>query len=158
MEITIITAGKCKDKPILELVSHYQGRLKPFFKNKIIEVPQSQATRPDDIKNDEAKTFLNKIEKLSGKSFIIALDERGESPSTRKFAQLIKTKQEAGAFNNFCFIIGGAEGLSEEIRQKANYILSLSKLTYPHMMVRPILLEQLYRVASVNAGHPYHRD
>ncbi len=155
MEIIILAAGKCRDKAILELISHYQSRLKPFFKNKIIEVPQANANRPADIKNEEAKTFFKKI---PTKSFIIALDETGESPTTRKFATLIKAKQETGAFNNFCFIIGGAEGLSDEIRQKANYVLSLSKLTYPHMMVRPIILEQLYRVASVNSGHPYHRD
>jgi 23S rRNA (pseudouridine1915-N3)-methyltransferase len=155
MEITIIATGKCRDKDILSLVSHYQNRLKPFFKNKLIEVPQSQASRPDDIKAEEAKTFLKK---LPEKSFIIALDERGETPNTKKLAQLIKTKQETGAFNQFCFIIGGAEGLHEDIREKAHYVLSLSKLTYPHMMVRPILLEQLYRVASLNAGHPYHRE
>lgn len=155
MEIVIIAAGKCRDKSVLELVKHYQERLKPFFKNRLIEVPQSQASRVDDIKLEESKTFLKKIPE---KSFIIALDERGETPSTRKLAGLIKTKQETGAFNQFCIIIGGAEGLHEDIRNKANYVLSLSKLTYPHMMVRPIILEQLYRVSSVNAGHPYHRQ
>jgi 23S rRNA (pseudouridine1915-N3)-methyltransferase len=158
MEIIIIAAGKCKDKAILELVAHYQKRLKPFFKNRLIEVPQSQASRADDIKAEEAKIFNEKLKKIPEKSFIIALDERGESPSTLKLAQIMKTKQETGAFNQFCIIIGGAEGLHEDIRNRANYVLSLSKLTYPHMMVRPIILEQLYRVASVNAGHPYHRQ
>lgn len=155
MQITILATGKCKEKPILQLEEKYFKLLKSHFKTSIIELPQAKVQRAEDIKAQEAKQQLDKI---SDSSYVIALDERGDLLSTRQFAQMLKQVQMDGTKKDMVFVIGGAEGLDESIRKRANKVISLSKLTFPHMMVRPILEEQIYRAASLNAGHPYHRD
>lgn len=154
MKITLLVTGKCKEKPILSLCDEYIKRLKPYLAIQVIELPQDKSNSPAEIKRKEADAQLSKI---TENSIVIALDERGEIPSTRQLAQKISHFQNQGT-SHITFIIGGAEGLDENIRKRADYVLSLSKLTFPHMMVRPIILEQIYRVMMVLNNHPYHRD
>lgn len=154
MRSTLIATGKCKDKDILTLCDEYLKRLKAFFPTKVIEVPQTKAERSEDIKAGEAKAQLSKIPEGA---YVIALDEHGKTPTTREFAKKIEHIQLLGK-SDLVFIIGGSDGLHQSILEKADYTLSLSKLTFPHMMVRPIILEQLYRAGTVLSGHPYHRD
>lgn len=93
---------------------------------------------------------------IPSNSFIIALDEKGNNFNSQQFAkQLAKINLE---FNNIAFIIGGADGLHGELKQIANLTLQLSNLTFPHAMVRVILLEQIYRAITILDNHPYHRD
>lgn len=154
MKCIIIATGKCKEKPVLSMCEEYLKRLKAYFPTQIIEVPQTKADRSDDIKAGEAKAQLAKI---PDGAYIIALDEHGEQPTTRKFAKMFENLQNTGT-RTVVFIIGGSDGLHESIHKKANKMISLSPLTFPHMMVRPIILEQVYRAGTLLAGHPYHRD
>lgn len=154
MKITIIATGKCKDKAILSLCETYIKRLKPYFPTTLIEVPQSKGQTREEIQKSEAKLQSAKI---PNGSFIIALDETGKMPKTTEFAKTLQSEKNRG-ISNLVFIIGGADGLSTELKQNANLLMSLSPLTFPHMLVRPILLEQIYRVGTYLSGHPYHRE
>ena len=154
MKITVIATGKCKEKAVNSQVDEFIKRLKPYLPTKIIEVPQTKAQTSDQIKEGESKAQLAKV---PDGAFVIALDERGETPTTRQFSQKIEKLKNSGT-GEVVFIIGGADGLHENVKNRANMLLSLSKFTFPHMMVRPIILEQIYRVGTLLAGHPYHRD
>jgi 23S rRNA (pseudouridine1915-N3)-methyltransferase len=154
MNITVIATGKCKDKAISALCETYTKRLKPYLPTTLIEFPQIKGQTRNDIKKAEAKLQNAKI---PHNSFVIALDETGKMPKTTEFAKTIQKQRDQGV-SNLVFIIGGADGLSSELKQKANLLMSLSSLTFPHMLVRPILLEQIYRVGTYLSGHPYHRE
>tara|TARA_Y100000588_G_scaffold104833_1_gene114352 strand:+ start:236 stop:703 length:468 start_codon:yes stop_codon:yes gene_type:complete len=154
MQFNIICIGKCKDKHINAIYDDYAKRFKPFgAKINLLELNHGKGS-VDEVKLSEKDAILAKV---PDSSFIIALDERGKQYKTSKFANLIAQKTLAG-FSNFSLIIGGAEGLHHEIREKANLVLALSEMTLPHMLVRPILAEQLYRIVTFNNGHPYHRE
>lgn len=154
MKVTIIATGKCKEKDILSICDTYLKRLKAYFPTKIIEVAQAKGQTREEIQKNEAKAQLAKI---PAGSYIIALDETGKMPKTTEFANIIQ-KQQLSGISHITFIIGGADGLDVEIKNKAHLMLSLSPLTFPHMLVRPILLEQIYRIGTYLNGHPYHRE
>lgn len=96
------------------------------------------------------------LKALPDKGVIILCDERGKDLSSRDFAAKIEKWQETAS--NLTFIIGGADGVTDAVRQRAAFILGFGKATWPHRLVRIMLLEQLYRAQQINAGHPYHRD
>jgi 23S rRNA (pseudouridine1915-N3)-methyltransferase len=108
------------------------------------------------IKNSNKKT---ECEKLLAKSsgFIIAMDEKGQSFDSMNFAKKLANWQSL-TNKNISFLIGGADGLTDEIRQKADILISLSKMTMPHSMARLVLVEQIYRANSILNNHPYHRE
>lgn len=152
MDFTILAIGRCRDKPVLDLCAFYQGRLKPYAPTTVVELTPRSTNRP--ARAQEAALLL---EKIPPDALCIALDEKGQHMTTAQFADTL-THYQNQAFRQVYFIIGGADGLDESVRQRAQLVWSLSKLTFPHMLVRPILLEQLYRACSLNAGHPYHRE
>ncbi|MDD9912795.1 MAG: 23S rRNA (pseudouridine(1915)-N(3))-methyltransferase RlmH [Alphaproteobacteria bacterium] len=154
MKITVIATGKPKKGPLLELSDLYQKRLNAYFPTSIIELPQSKSNSAVQIKQQES---IVQLAKIPNNSVVIALDERGKQPTTQKLAEKIQTWRDTGSAQ-LCFIIGGAEGLSDDVRQRADFILSLSALTLPHQMARVVMLEQIYRSATILAGHPYHRE
>lgn len=122
---------------------------------EIIEIkPEKRAAgnNTENIQLIEAKRILDAV----GKDYCIALDERGKQLTTLETAEQFKQWQNFG--RNIAFVIGGADGLHASIRQKADKLWSLSKLTMPHGMVRVMLSEQLYRAYSVVNNHPYHRE
>lgn len=97
------------------------------------------------------------LEKITPNAPVIVLDETGKTLSSRDFSARIKTYQNDGV-STLQFIIGGADGVSDEIRERANLCLSFGAQTWPHMMVRVMLAEQIYRAEQILSGHPYHRD
>ena len=102
----------------------------------------------------EAEILLNNV---PNGAKIIALDEKGKEFSSVDFAEKLKNFANLGD-SNLAFIIGGADGLSEELKRKADLILSFSKMTFPHMMIRAFLTEQIYRAYTIINNHPYHRQ
>jgi 23S rRNA (pseudouridine1915-N3)-methyltransferase len=107
-----------------------------------------------ELKRLEADKLLAQIPK---NAVLVALDERGESLDSGTFAQRLGAWRDAGRAD-LAFVIGGADGLDEEVRRRADLLLSFGRLTWPHMLVRGMLAEQLYRAQQILAGHPYHRD
>lgn len=153
MKITILSIGKfSKNDPNLDLFLEYQKRLK--WKLELKELMVKGNFEGQVLKAKEAEILLNN---LPENSKIIALDEKGKMFSSSEFAEQIKNYTNHGA-SHLSFIIGGADGLDDEIKRKADLVLSFGKMTFPHMMIRAFLSEQLYRAWTIINGHPYHRS
>ena len=148
MQIDLIAVGIYKSGPLVELVKEYSKRMKWGF--KLIEIPSP--------KHATSKDECAKIEKnLHKNTTIIALDERGKTLSSEDFADKISTWQMHDK-THLTFIIGGADGLTDALRKKAHFLLSFGKQTWPHQLVRVMIVEQVYRAQQILAGHPYHRS
>ena len=145
INIEIIAVGKLKDSSLLSIWQSYAKRMK--WRINLLEIEQKA---PD-------KTELEIMNKINSKSYLIILDETGQNISSTTFAKKIGEVSLNGR-NQFQIIIGGADGLSKNILGKADFLLSFGKLTWPHMLVRILLIEQLYRAQQILAGHPYHRE
>lgn len=151
MKIDIICIARAKKSPHVELINDYQKRIQ--WPLNIIEC-ESKEQNPQKKQQDEA----DKIKKhLKNDAVIIAMDERGKTFSSRKFSKKMQKFQNDG-LTQIQFVIGGADGLTEEIRQNATLLLAFGEQTWPHLLARVMLLEQIYRSQQILAGHPYHRD
>ena len=150
MKFRFVWVGKTKDKNWKALQDDYLKRLSHFVKCEIIEVRDSAAHEGPEI---EGKRIL---EALNPKTLAVLLDAGGKAVSSHQLADLIEKWQVAGT-KEVAFIIGGAYGVSEEIRGNADHMLSLSFLTFTHEMARVVLLEQLYRGYSIIKGFPYQK-
>ncbi len=137
MNITILSVGNKMPNWIKSGYEEYAKRLSHEHKINLIELADNK----------------DMLKKIPAKSYVIGLDEKGESHTTVSFAQRL---EKMG--NDITFLIGAADGLSEECKAKTKTLWSLSALTFPHMLVRVILIEQLYRAFSVLKNHPYHRE
>ena len=150
-KIDVIVVGKVKKGSWYDLIDDYITRTK--WALNVIEV-ESKFTDAKAQQSHEQRLIL---EQLDEDSFIIVMDERGDGLRSLDFAQTIQKIQSTGA-DKITFLIGGAEGFTDEIRNKANMMLSFGQQTWPHVMVRVMLLEQIYRAQQIIAGHPYHRE
>jgi 23S rRNA (pseudouridine1915-N3)-methyltransferase len=159
MRILVVSVGRLKQGPERELAERYRerfidaGRKLGFRGLDIVEIPESRAKDAATRMTEEAGAILAAIPE---KSVIVALDERGKSVESSAFAARLGQWRDAQAANTV-FVIGGADGLSPELRRKADLTIAFGAATWPHQMVRVMLLEQIYRAATILAGHPYHR-
>jgi len=136
-------------------VMEYSKRLKEFVQLKIVEIPLSKRPKSRDIKQILQKEAKQIKASFPTNAFLIALDIEGMSFSSEDLAlKLTKLKLN---HSHLCFIIGGPEGLSTDIKECCHEKWSLSKLTLPHPFARILLLEALYRASAINANHPYHK-
>ncbi len=135
-----------------ELYELYAARLR--WRITLKEVEERRPLPPEALKQQEGELLLAALPRGAR---IIALDERGKTMSSRDFAELLGRWQDEGV-QDLAFLVGGADGLSKAARQAADVILSLGRMTWPHMLVRGLLAEQLFRAESILSGHPYHRD
>jgi 23S rRNA (pseudouridine1915-N3)-methyltransferase len=159
MRLIVIAIGRLKQGPERELAERYRERFDDIGRNlgfrglTIHEIPESRAQDATARMAEEAAAISAAI---PAKSVLVALDERGNNIDSPAFARhLGRWRDEAVA--NTIFVIGGADGLSPDLRRKAQLTLAFGAATWPHQMVRIMLLEQLYRAATILAGHPYHR-
>ncbi|MCB9992265.1 MAG: 23S rRNA (pseudouridine(1915)-N(3))-methyltransferase RlmH [Hyphomicrobiaceae bacterium] len=159
MLLSLVAVGRLKSGPERDLVARYLDRAiasgKPLALTgfSIREVSESRASSPTARKAEEARAIL---ENCSADSFTIALDERGAAIASDAFAGLIARERDAGR-KAMTIVIGGADGLDDSVRDRADLVLSFSPLTWPHQLARILLCEQLYRATTILAGHPYHR-
>jgi 23S rRNA (pseudouridine1915-N3)-methyltransferase len=148
MKIRIIAVGKQKASPAKDLCDEYLKRLTWNVSLREIDAPKGSTSA------QEAPLILKELAKPG---FVVALDERGETLSSPEFARKLSSWQAQAPGNEITFLIGGADGFDNEVRKKASFLLSFGKQTWPHMLVRAMLLEQVYRAQQIIAGHPYHR-
>lgn len=159
MNITIICVGKLKEKYLKDGIDEYLKRLSKYASVKIIEVDDERAPEnlsPADeeiIKRKEAERIQKHIK---AGSYVIALAIDGKMQSSEEFAAFIE-KCGVDGNSDITFIIGGSIGLSDNILNVANYKMSFSKMTFPHQLMRLILLEQIYRGFRIIKGEPYHK-
>lgn len=150
--IKIICVGKIKEKFLVEAIEEYKKRLSKYTKLEIIEIADESFSDIDKSKEKEREN----IEKhINEKDYLITLEIEGEEVSSEQLAK--KLDQTLLINSNIDFIIGGSYGLSEQIKRKANYHLSFSKLTFPHQLFRVLLLEQIYRAFKINNNESYHK-
>jgi 23S rRNA (pseudouridine1915-N3)-methyltransferase len=159
MNYEIICVGSLKEKYWKEAVAEYLKRISAYGKVSVTEI--REATLPTKASVAEVQASIAKegeqlMSKVAKKSFIIALDIKGKSMSSEKFAAQIEDLSVQG-ISSITFLIGGSMGLPESVLTKCNTRLSFSDFTYPHQMMRPILLEQIYRATKINAGETYHK-
>jgi 23S rRNA (pseudouridine1915-N3)-methyltransferase len=159
MRLVVIAVGRLKQGPERELAARYRerfeetGRKLGFRGLEIHEIPESRARDTATRINEEAAAISAQIPE---KSVLVALDERGESIDSLGFARHLARWRDQSVANTL-FLIGGADGLSPDLRRKAKLRVAFGAATWPHQIVRVMLLEQIYRAATILAGHPYHR-
>lgn len=151
MKLTFLSVGKDRSGLFSPGVDEYAKRLGHTHKVQLVELPESRASGLK-AKEEEGAALLKK---LGPRDALVALDERGKSLSSVDFAKWLGRQQDSG--RDVAFVIGGDEGLSEDVRGKAALTLSLSAMTLPHRLARLVLLEQVYRAFSILRGEPYHK-
>lgn len=151
MRVTIAAIGKLKASPERELVARYERQLP--WPLHLIEY-EAKKSLPDARRKEAEATLL--LEATTGCHRRIALDERGKALTSEAFAAQLAAWQQEGCSHLGC-MIGGADGLSASVREGADLVLSFGALTWPHLLARAMLCEQLYRARTILSGHPYHR-
>lgn len=159
MKIGIFAVGRLKAGPEKELASRYLDR---FAKTgpqcgleftRSVELSESRAGNADTRKREEAQELSRQI---PDGALIVVLDERGKAFDSAEFAKFVGDAADNGQ-RDMAFVIGGADGIDPELRDRARLVLNLGKLTWPHQLVRILIAEQLYRAVTILTGHPYHR-
>ena len=156
MKLLIVTVGHKAPAWVDEGFDEYARRMPPEARVELVEVkPETREAgkTPQQMMAAEAKRILAAI---PAGTRMVALDERGKDMSTRDLASKIAGWQRDGG--DLAWVIGGADGLADEVKARATTLLRLSSLTLPHALVRVVLAEALYRAVSLNKGHPYHRE
>jgi 23S rRNA (pseudouridine1915-N3)-methyltransferase len=144
--VHVIAVGRLRDGPELALFERYDGRLRPRL--TVVEVAEARGSASE-IKRREGSALLAAVPK---EAFVIALDLAGQMMDSVGLSTRIGVWGRSA-----CFVIGGAEGLDARVLDRADFLLSLGAMTWPHFLVRGMLAEQLYRAQAIAAGHPYHR-
>ncbi len=160
MLIKIICVGKIKEKFYKEALAEYEKRMTSYNKVEIIEVADEKAPETlsekeiDQVKIAEGERILSKIK---DDSFVVTLEIAGRDLDSIKFARLIQDEMLDGFGRDMVFVIGGSNGLGENVLKRSNYRLSFGKMTYPHQLMRVILMEQIYRAYRIINKEPYHK-
>ncbi|OJF91242.1 23S rRNA (pseudouridine(1915)-N(3))-methyltransferase RlmH [Pararhizobium antarcticum] len=159
MRVGLFAVGRLKAGPEKELAARYLDRFAKagpaigLEMSRVLELAESRASSADTRKREEAA----QLEKaLPDAGILILLDERGKAMDSEGFAALIGTFRDNGK-RDLTLVIGGADGLDPQFRGKADAVICLGKMTWPHQLVRILIAEQLYRAVTILSGHPYHR-
>ena len=159
MRLALVCVGRLKAGPERELFDRYFKRTSESARGVGIsgvdlrEIDESRVRRMEDRREEEAAAILSAV---PAGAFVVALDERGQSPTSEEWAAEIRRARDASRAA-FAVVIGGPDGLSPSLRDKAHRVVSFGAMTWPHQLVRVMAGEQLYRAMSILAGHPYHR-
>lgn len=159
MKITILAVGKLKEKYWKQAISEYEKRLSAYSKIEIIEVPDEKA--PENMSDKEIEQVKEKegqrlLAKIKPQPTVITLEIQGKMLSSEGLAEEMQRRMTQGQ-SDFVFVIGGSNGLHENVLQRSNYALSFSKMTFPHQMMRVVLIEQVYRAFKIMRGEAYHK-
>jgi len=153
MRILVLSAGRWKKSAPKALYEEYRARLD--WPVELREIEERRALPPARLKARETELLLAALPADRGRVAVVALDARGKALGSEEFARRLGRWRDEG--RSIAFLIGGADGLGPEALAAADLVLSLGALTWPHLLVRGMLLEQLYRAQQILAGHPYHR-
>ena len=159
MKISIVCVGRLKEKYWTAAVDEYSKRLGKYIKLDITELPDEKApesmsvAQERQVKEKEGERILKAIK---DDAFVVTLEIEGKQLTSVELAGFISEKMTRGV-SHIAFVIRGSLGLSDEVIKKSDYHLSFSKMTFPHQLMRVVLLEQIYRACRINAGEPYHK-
>ena len=155
MKIVVLSVGRVRQRFVLDAEGEYLQRIKGSFQVDLVELGMEspESMKPAEVQAREAEEVLKKIKNFD---YLVVLDERGKEMSSKALSEFIQTRMNSG-IKRVCFVIGGAYGFAEKVRQEADLILSLSALTFPHQLTRMLLVEQLYRSHTLIKGISYHK-
>ncbi len=156
MRIVIVAVGRARTGAVGDLFADYVDRIaatRLFGRIDLCEVEERRKLPPPELKTREGALLRAA---LPSGATVVALDARGTPLSSEAFATRLAKWRDSGV-QTLAFVIGGADGLDPDFVRKADFVLSLGPMTWPHMLVRVMLAEQIYRAASILRGHPYHR-
>ncbi|WP_119462893.1 23S rRNA (pseudouridine(1915)-N(3))-methyltransferase RlmH [Rhodospirillaceae bacterium SYSU D60014] len=153
MRILVAAVGRARAGPARDLVEAYRRRI--AWPLEIKEVEERRRLSAEEMKAREGELLLGALPKREAR--VVALDERGKMLSSTEFADLLGRWRDQGVAE-IAFLIGGADGLESTVTARADLVLSLGRMTWPHLLVRGLLAEQLYRAQQILANHPYHRE
>ena len=156
MNITVLAVGNKMPRWVDEAVQEYAKRFGRDVQYMLKEIKPEKRGAGVNAAQGMAAEEKRIVEALPDNAFLVVLDERGKAPTSVELAQYMQRWQQDG--EHVCFVIGGADGMTDALKQKARLMLRLSSLTLPHGMVRVLLTEQLYRAVSILQNHPYHRE
>jgi 23S rRNA (pseudouridine1915-N3)-methyltransferase len=151
MRLHIIAVGRLKGAPQETLARYYAERI--AWPLTIREVEEKRPLSQSEIREREGALLLAAS---PPRATLVALDARGQALTSEAFAERVQRWRDGGV-GDLAFLVGGAEGLADAVRRKAHLLLSLGAMTWPHLLARAMLLEQLYRAQQILTGHPYHR-
>ena len=159
MKLTVVCVGKLKEKYWKDAIAEYSKRLSRYDKLDIIELPDEKApetmspAQELEVKEKEGQRILKHVK---DDAFAVALAVEGKQLSSEELADFMEKKAVSGV-SHIAFIIGGSLGLSQAVMKRADFALSFSRMTFPHQMMRVVLLEQIYRAEKIRANEPYHK-
>lgn len=156
MQIKIIVVGKLKEKAYQDISDEFSKRIRPYCSEKIIEIPAENLKNVSTDKIAREKEAQKILPSLSEDAFVVVLDIQGNQLSSEGLAEKVKEISNSGV-NELIFVIGGATGLDEKVKERADYFLSFSKMTFTHQFARLMLQEQLYRAFKIINNEPYHK-
>jgi 23S rRNA (pseudouridine1915-N3)-methyltransferase len=157
MKIVLLQTGKTTDKNIEEVADIYTRRIRKNFGFEIITLPDVKNTRNMSVQEQKIKEGKKVLQSIGTDDYVILLDEKGKELRTVEFSGWFE-KSFLLPKKRIVFIIGGPWGFSAEVSLRADFKLSLSKMTFPHELVRLLFLEQLYRITTIIKGEPYHHE
>jgi 23S rRNA (pseudouridine1915-N3)-methyltransferase len=153
VKVRLISVGKDRSGLFEPGVREYASRLAHYCRFELLELPDARKAR--DVEQAKVEEGREILARLKPNEVLIALDERGKQLTSAGLAELLGRYQTQGSDVSFC--VGGAEGLSEEVRARAQRVLGLSTMTLPHRLARLVIAEQIYRAFTLLRGEPYHR-
>ncbi len=159
MRITVVCVGKLKEKYWQAAVAEYSKRLSRYHKLEIVELADEKApetmsqAQEEEVKQKEGERILKA---LKDDAFVIALAIEGKMMTSEELSAFLE-KKAVGGISHIAFVIGGSLGLSPAVMARADYALSFSPMTFPHQMMRVVLLEQIYRAEKIRRKEPYHK-
>ena len=159
MKITVISVGKIKEKYFTGAINEYAKRLTKYCKLDLVEVPDEKA--PENLSDKEMIQVKDKegeriLSKINDQAYVIALAIEGKQLTSEELSEQIEKLGVSGK-SHIVFVIGGSLGLSDNVLKRANYKLSFSKMTFPHQLMKVVLLEQVYRAYRISRNEPYHK-
>ena len=159
MKITVISVGKIKEKYFTGAINEYAKRLGKYCKLEQVEVPDEKA--PENLSDKEMIQVKDKegdriLSKINDQAYVIALAIEGKQLTSEALSSQIEKLGVSGK-SHIVFVLGGSLGLADSVLKRANYKLSFSKMTFPHQLMKVVLLEQVYRAFRISRGEPYHK-
>jgi len=158
LKIRVICVGKLKEKYWVDAVGEYAKRMRPYAGLEIVELKESRlkadgASYEEMVREEESREILSKIRPGD---YVISLEIKGKKCSSEAFSEKIREVENSGA-GTLDFVIGGSLGFTQDVSRRADYKLSFSDMTFPHQMMRVVLLEQIYRAYKIMRNEPYHK-
>ncbi len=157
MKIALLQTGKTTDKNISELFDIYSGRIRKYSAFEVLTIPELKNTKNISVQEQKKMEGKKILQVVGSDDYVVLLDERGKELRTVEFARWME-KMFMLPGKRIVFVIGGPWGFSDEVYERADSKMALSKLTFPHQLVRLLFIEQLYRVFTVIKGEPYHHE